>query len=322
MVSNVNLNDIYTFHCVSELKSITAASKKLKTSKQTISRKLAQLEEALGVTLVARNSRSFKLTDAGKEYNSNCANIIKQIEDANALVQQHQMSAEGTIKICMSHELTHSKTCELVINFLKENPTINLDISLCDKNAFSVSDGFDLGLRLGNLEDSSLVARSLGGVNYALMASPKYLKVFGMPTKCEDLVDHTYISVTKSSCPVEKELPLNKCRQLAVSEFMLAKQFAAQGFGLARLPLFMCADSLEANELVILPSTQCMEVKPLNMVYRKDKLMPGYLRLFIDFMVEVCREKRPWILDMTSYLYAPPKTAAPKEVTQQEAAVD
>lgn len=305
MASSINLNDIYTFNYVSELKSITAASKKLNTSKQTISRKLAQLEEDLGVTLVARNTRSFKLTQAGQEYYQNCAKIIAQVEEANALVQQHQSSMEGKIKICMSFELNNRKTCELVMGFMNKNPTIKLDITLCDKNIFAVADGYDLVLRLGDLEDSSLVARSLGGVNYALVASPKYIKEFGVPSSCEDLVKHVYINVTNSSALNEKDLPFQKCRQLAVSEFMLAKQFSAQGYGMVRMPLYMCADELNSGGLVVLPVTPCMEVKPLNMIFMKDKFMPSYVRTFVDYMVEVCRERKPWIIDSTSFIYSP-----------------
>jgi len=305
MASNINLNDIYIFYYVSDLKSITAASKKLNASKQTISRKLAQLEEALGVTLVARNTRSFKLTAAGQEYYRSCLKIIEQVEEANAMVQQHQSSLEGKIKICMAVELNNRKTCELVMDFMHQNPSIKLDIALCDKNNFSVSDGYDLLLRLGELEDSSLVARALGGVNYGLVASPSYLRKYGVPASCDDLLKHTYIYVAKNSGITEKDLPFQKCRQLVVNEFMLAKQFSAQGFGLVRLPLFMCSEELQNGELVVLPVTQCMEVKPLSLVFMKDKFMPSYVRTFVDYMVDVCREMTPWMMDASAYIYNP-----------------
>lgn len=305
MASNINLNDIYIFYYVSDLRSITAASKKLNTSKQTISRKLAQLEEALGVTLVARNTRSFKLTHAGQEYYKNCVKIIEQVEQANAMVQQHQTSMDGRIKICMAVELNDRRTCELVMNFMNSNPAIKLDITLCDKNIFSVADGYDLLLSLGELADSSLVARSLGGVNYGLVASPSYLKKFGVPASCDDLQKHTYIYVTKNSGMTEKDLPFQKCRQLVVNEFMLAKQFSAQGFGLVRLPLFLCSEELQSGELVVLPVTQCMEVKPLNLVFMKDRFMPGYVRTFVDYMVDICRDRKPWLVDASPFIYHP-----------------
>ncbi len=305
MVPSINLNDIYTFHYVSELKSITAASKKLNTSKQTISRKLAKLEEALGVTLVARNSRSFKLTQAGQEYYRHCTLIIEQVDEANSMVQQHQSSMEGKIRICMPCELNNRKTCELVMDFMNKNPTIKLDITLSDKNSFSVSDGYDLVILLGDLEDSSLVARSLGGCNYALVASPNYLKTFGVPANCEDLANHTYINVNCNSGTNEKDMPFQKCRQLAVNEFVLAKQFSVQGFGLVRMPLFLCADELKSGELVVLNKTQCMEVKALSMIFMKDKFMPSYVRTFVKHLVDVCRDTKPWLVDSSLYLYEP-----------------
>lgn len=303
MSLNINLNDIYIFHYVSELKSITAASKKMNTSKQTISRKLAQLEESLGVTLVARNTRSFKLTQAGNDYYKSCMQIIEQVEQANAMVQKHQTCMEGKIKLCMPFEMNNKKTCELFMNFMNENPSIKLDISLCDKNAFSVSEGYDLVFRLGYLEDSSLIARSLGGISYGLVANPEYLLKFGVPANCDELVKHTYINVTKKSSINEKDIPFEKCRQLVVNEYMLAKHFSAQGFGLVRMPLFMCADELESGALMVLPITGCMEVKSLNIIFMKDKFMPSYMRLFVDYLVDICREKKPWDINTTPYIF-------------------
>ena len=319
MAATINLNDIYIFHYVSQLKSITAASKKLNTSKQTISRKLAQLEEDLGVTLIARNTRNFQLTSAGQEYFLSCAKIIEQIEMANAMAQQHQTSMEGRIKICLPYEFNNKTTCNYFMEFMGSNPNIKLDINLCDKNTFSMSDGFDVVFRLGELEDSSLIARSLGGVNYGLVASPKYLKKYGIPQQCEDLYKHTYIYVTKGS-GIEKDSPLQKCKQLVVNEFMLAKQFSAQGFGLVRLPLFMCQEELQKNELVILPVEQCMETKHLSLVFLKDKYMPGYVRKFVDYIVELCRKKEPWTVNHTNYIFYPESSlVGANEIPRKEA---
>jgi DNA-binding transcriptional LysR family regulator len=316
MATNINLNDIYIFHFVSELKSITAASKKLNTSKQTISRKLAQLEESLGVTLIARNTRNFQLTNAGQDYFQSCAKIIEQVEQANAMVQQHQTAMEGRIKICLPHEFNNKKTCGYFMRFMDANPAIKLDITLCDRNSFSMADGFDLAIRLGELEDSSMVARSLGGVNYGLVASPGYLKKFGMPQKCEDLYQHTYIMVSKSSSAIDKDSPLLKCRQLVVNEFMLGKQFASQGFGLVRLPLFMCTEELNSGELVILPVEQCMETRPLSLMFLKDKYMPGYVRKFIDYVVDICREQDLWMVDYVPYIYQPTVVKTPQLISE------
>lgn len=305
MAAQIDLNDMYVFHHVAVLKSITAASKKLRTSKQTISRKLAQLEEELGVTLISRNTRNFQLTDAGIDYFESCSKIIEQIEMANAMVQQHRISSEGRIKIGLPYEFNNKLTCNYFMEFMDNNPGIKLDITLCDRHNFSMADGFDLAVRLGELQDSSLIARTLGGVNYGLVASPKYLHKYGVPQKCEDLCDHTYIFVTKSSGLNEKDIPFQKCRQLVVNEFMLAKQFAAQGFGLVRLPLFMCADELNNGDLVVMPVEQCMEVKPVSLLFLKDKYMPVYVRKFVDYLVETCRTMDPWMIDHSSYVFHP-----------------
>jgi DNA-binding transcriptional LysR family regulator len=305
MASNVNLNDIYVFHAVSELNSITAASKQLNSSKQTISRKLAQLEAALGVTLIMRNSRHFQLTSAGQVYYQHCKQIIQQLELANAQVQEHQTAMEGHIKISLPHDCNSKTICNYFMTFMEKHPAIKLDISLCDGNSFSLADGFDLAIRLGELEDSSLVARRLGVINYGLVASPCYLKKIGPPQTAEDLQRHTYIMVSKSSASSCHDWPLQQCRQLVVNEFVLAKQFAGQGFGLVHLPLFMCYDELQTGELAVLPLAQCMETQPLSLVFLKDKYMPGYVRRFIDYLVDICRDRELWLVDHNQYLYQP-----------------
>ncbi|WP_049631289.1 MULTISPECIES: LysR family transcriptional regulator [unclassified Cellvibrio] len=306
MVSNVNLNDIYIFHAVSELNSITAASKQLNSSKQTISRKLAQLEAALGVTLIARNSRYFQLTSAGQAYYQHCCQIIQQIELANAQVQAHQTALEGNIKISLPHDCNSKAICNYLMTFMEKHPRIKLDINVCDRNSFALGDGFDLAIRLGELEDSSLVARRLGTINYGLVASPCYLKKISPPQTADDLARHTYIMVSKSSGNTGRDSPLQQCRQLVVNEFILAKQFASQGFGLVHLPLFMCYDELQSGELATLPLAECRETKTLSLVFPKDKYMPGYVRRFIDYLVDMCRDRELWLVDHDQYLYQSP----------------
>lgn len=306
MASSVNLNDIYVFHAVSELSSITAASKQLNSSKQTISRKLAQLEAALGVTLISRNSRHFQLTSAGQTYYQNCCQIIQQIHLANAQVQEHQTVMEGHIKISLPHECNSKALCNYFMTFMEMHPAIKLDISLCDRNSFAAGDGFDLAFRLGELEDSSLVARRLGEINYGLVASPCYLKKISPPQTADDLQHHTYIMVSKSLANTGRDWPLQQCRQLMVNEFILAKQFSCQGFGLVHLPLFMCCDELQSGELSTLPLAECMETKTLSLVFQKDKYMPGYVRRFIDYLVDTCRDRELWLVDHNQYLYQAP----------------
>lgn len=305
MASKVNLNDIYIFHAVSELHSITAASQQLHSSKQTISRKLAQLEAALGVTLIARNSRHFQLTSAGRLYHQHCQHIIQSIERANAEVRQHQTVLEGRINISLPHDCNSKAICNYFMTFMEQHPGIKLDIRLCDSPGISLGDGFDVAIRLGELEDSSLVARRLGSINYGLVASPCYLKKINPPRSVADLQGHTYIMVSKSAASHHRDGPLQQCRQLVVNEFMLAKQFAGQGFGLVHLPLFMCLEELQSGELSVLPLAECMETKSLNLVFVKDKYMPGYVRRFIDYLVDLCRDRELWQVEPQDYLYPP-----------------
>lgn len=303
MGSNINLNDIYIFHDVCEFGNITAASKKLKTSKQNISRKLAQLEESLGVTLIARNTRKFELTAAGQDYYKSCSKIIEQIELANAMVRKHKTEMDGKIKISIPYEFSNNGLCNLLTTFMLENPGIKLDVNLSDRNGFSLCDGVDLVVHLGKLEDSCLIAKPMGGVNYGLVSSPGYLERVGVPQECNDLYRHTYINVSKNSGLSEKDSPLKKCRQLVVSDFTLAKQFVTQGFGLVRLPLFICEAELRNGDLVILPNEHCFETKPLNLVFLKDKYMPCYVRKLVDYIASVSKEASPWIIDSHTYLY-------------------
>jgi DNA-binding transcriptional LysR family regulator len=103
-----------------------------------------------------------------------------------------------------------------------------------------------------------------------------------------------------------RDWPLQQCRQLMVNEFILAKQFSCQGFGLVHLPLFMCCDELQSGELSTLTLAECVETKTLSLAFQKNKYMRGYIRRFIDYLVGTCRDRELWLVDHNQYLYQAP----------------
>ncbi len=289
----VNLNDMYVFTKVAENKSITIASRAMNTSKQTISRKIVQLEESLGVSLILRNTRNFELTSAGQEYYENCIRIIEQAEQANVRVKELQNSPVGAVRVSMPRLFCSDVVTEVLGKFLSDNPELELDVKLADHKVCLVNDSIDVALKVGRLQDSSMIARSLGKIHFCYVASPSYLAEYGRPTNLDELGSRTSICVEGSHVGSTNMSPKNG-KRIAVNDYLMAKQFALSGAGIAVLPVFACKEELANGSLLVLEEPCFNFSTEVNLLFLKSKFIPGYVRRFIDFMVQQCKPNAPW----------------------------
>jgi len=291
---NINLNDLYVFARVAENRSLTLASRILNTSKQTISRRIDQLEDALGVTLIRRTTRSFELTVAGEEYYENCIHIIEQVESANIKVQEYQNSPAGVIRLSMPRAFSNSIVSDLLSGFLEQNPDLKMEVTLSDQHVCLVNGGIDVALRMGPLEDSSMIARALDKVNFTYVTSPAYVEKNGMPSTPSDLETHTIIGVDGSVILGGFNVENLHRKKIVINEFLLAKQFAIDGAGLCMLPCFLCVNEIKNGTLIALTDHCFTETIDVHLLFLKTKYIPGYVRNFIDYIVASCKPNAPW----------------------------
>lgn len=285
-----DLNEVALFLQVAEHQSLSAAARALGLPKSTVSRKLSQLEERLGVRLIERTSQKLRLTEAGSTFHEHCAEVLARIAEAEAAVSGLQASPRGRLRVSAGVDFGSWVVGPLVQEFLQLHPLVSVELVLSDRTVDLVGEGFDLGIRIGPIRESSLVARRLATTTGALCASPAYLARSGSPRAPEELASHACIIF--SSLPQSDQWTFNGPRgpstvqitgRLLVNSLQLVRDAVLAGVGLARLPLFACWRELEEGRLVRVMPEWSTAPRLVHAVYPSRRL-PAKSRAFVDFL--------------------------------------
>src|SRR5688572_1823464 len=188
------LQEMTVFTRVVAAGSLSAAARELGLSPALISRKLAALESRLGVRLINRTTRSLHLTDEGASYHESCARVLAEIDEAEAAVSAGRVEPRGTLKVALPASFGHQHIAPLIPEFAARYPEVHIALSLSDRNLSLIDEGFDLAVRIAELEDSSLAARRLAPNRRVVCASPAYLARHGSPRTPQDLMKHNCIT--------------------------------------------------------------------------------------------------------------------------------
>src|SRR5258708_27642227 len=174
-----DLNEIQCFVRAVELKSLTAAAKALALPKSSVSRKIRNLEAQLGMTLLVRTTRALNLTDAGKSFFEKSALALKEIENAVEALDGSRQTVEGTLRITAPIGFATGHFNDIVVSFMDKYPKVKIDLILTERVVDLIAENFDLAFRIGELEDSTLIAKKLTYIDGSIVASPQYLKNHG-----------------------------------------------------------------------------------------------------------------------------------------------
>src|ERR1700722_2637305 len=177
----MSLDDIEIFVKVVENKSFSAAAKKLRLPKSTLSRRISQMEERLTVKLLQRTTRHLSLTPIGQAYYEKCIVVLERLEEAQDLIKGLQAAPKGRLRLTIPYELGLFFLKEIIAKFLKAYPEIMLELELTNRLVDLVEEGFDLALRIGHLADSSLMAVKLLELEGGIYTSPAFLKDRPLP---------------------------------------------------------------------------------------------------------------------------------------------
>ena len=300
-----DLNEMAIFVRVVESKSFTGAAKMLGLPKSTVSRKITQLEERLGVRLIQRTTRSLRLTDTGSAYHDHCARILGDIEKANSAVTQMQIIPSGTLRITASVLFGSTVLSSLVSEFMQQNPQVKIDLVLSDQLLDIVQEGIDVAFRIGQLEDSSLIGRYLGDVRGLLCASPDYLSANGIPTHPDELHQHqTLVHTTHNQWALHdkdnNEKVINVNPRVRVNDLTSLQNLAIAGAGIAALPVLLSADAIKSNQLTPILCDWPFDAFPVNILYASNRHLSAKVRSFVDFIIDAVRPTPPWQVDLGS----------------------
>jgi DNA-binding transcriptional LysR family regulator len=293
----MDLNETNVFVKVVDAGSFARAAHRLEMPKSTVSAKVSALERRLGVTLIQRTTRRLHVTDTGQEYYQQCVQALQQITSAEEHVTRRQSVPQGSLRITAPIQSGISLLLGVFSEFQNQYPEVNLEIILTERNVDLVSEGVDLALRAGELEDSSLISRKLGTLHFALFASPKYLKTNGMPKSPRDLKDHCSLQFTprghrdwKLSGPKGTQtIPI--ARHMLINDLNLIKVLAVSGAGVALLPTFFCSAETESGKLVRILNDWKSNAQPVHFVYPNQEFIPKKLTAFLDVATRIIQKR-------------------------------
>ena len=295
----MDLNDIVVFAKVAETKSFTGAADALGLPKSTVSRKLAQLEERLGVRLVQRTTRKLALTDIGDAYYERCARIVSDVVAAEQLVTDMQATPRGRLRITSSVDFSTLYLGGIVAEFLAIHPEINVEIEATERVVDLIEEGYDLAVRFGPMPESTLIARRLCSISLLLVAAPGYL-VRGVPKTIEELDSYDHVLFTPGSrnqtwmlYSGDQAHEFGRPARFASNNYGAVREVALAGGGIALLSDFMIGPDLASGALVrVLPEWQTRPTE-IHAVYPARQNLPPRLTLFLDHLAKAL-VRPPW----------------------------
>jgi DNA-binding transcriptional LysR family regulator len=299
----MDLNDIVVFTKVVETHSFTGAAEQLGVPKSTVSRKLAQLEERLGVRLVQRNTRKLALTDIGEAYYARCARIIADIAAAEQIITDMQTTPRGRVRLTAPVDLSMRYLGTIIADFIASCPDVNVELEASDRVVDLIEEGFDVAVRFGSLPESTLIARKLCAIEQMLCASPAYLERRGAPATIEELDAHDRVLFVPNP-RVQSWALVNPKQPDTAAEFGRPARFASNnvsavrdaalaGAGIALLTDFMVNADIASGKLVpVLPEWRGRTVEA-HAVYPARQNLPPRLSLFLDHLARTLNPP-PW----------------------------
>ena len=283
-----------TFSAVVENGSFTAAAEFLGKSRPVISKQVSLLEQHLGVQLLNRTTRRLHLTQAGEVFASYSHQIMSDVREAEQSVLPLQSEPQGRLRILAPESLAISLLPEALQNFQQKFPKIELDVHISGRMVNLVEEGIDVALRVGELEDSSLIARKLMSCGLHACASPEYLEKHGYPQHPNDLESHNCLIYSQLANPEHwsfkdeqgKNINIKVKGNLRSDMGNILMNAAQNGNGIFIGPIFMIARALKEGKLETVLDEYTPIATGLYAVYPYSKLVSAKVRAFVDFIAE------------------------------------
>jgi DNA-binding transcriptional LysR family regulator len=288
------LAGIEAFVAVAECGSFSQAAERLHASKSVISRQVSALEAELGARLFHRTTRALALTEAGRSYLERATRILADLAEANASVGQLQAAPRGRLRVNAPVSFAFLHLAPALPDFLDRYPDVSVELTMNDRFVDLVDEGFDVAVRIGKLDDSSLVARKVAPMRRTVCAAPAYLDKRGTPASPDDLKAHEclcYSNVGRSEewrfvRPDGTAWPVEVSGRLHADNGDALRAAALQGFGLAVLPSFLVGRDFQSGALVSVLERFMPQDSAVYAVYPHARHLSPKVRAFVDFVAE------------------------------------
>jgi DNA-binding transcriptional LysR family regulator len=296
------IGDIALFLRVLDLGSISAAARSLDLSVAVASQRLKRLERDLGVRLLHRTTRQLHPTQEGLLLAEQGRVLVEDLESLADGLRKAGSGIAGTLRVTMSSTFGRLYVSPLLPEFLAANPAVRVSVDLNDQRVDLVSTGMDLAIRIGALDDSTLVARRLATNRRALCASPEYLRTHGTPRTPADLADHHCLLLVGSEGRQdvwrlrdgEQEMAVRVSGRLESNQGELLRDASVAGLGIALHSTWHINGDLRAGRLqVVLPDYPPADTG-IHAVMPQRRLVPPRVRAFVDFLAHKLGDVPPW----------------------------
>ena len=287
------LTAMRAFVRVADTGSFSAAARLLGRSKAVVSKQLATLEGALGVQLLVRTTRQVRLSDAGRSYYERCVPLLAELDDIESNVQLSQAAPRGVLKVAGPQTFAELHLSAAIREFLQRYPELTIELVLTDRVVDLVEHGFDVAIRVGELADSTLLARRLASSSVVACAAPAYLAKHGVPRTPEQLTEHQLIIDSNFRHPASwrfrrgtRTVNVRASGRLQVNSAVMVRHFLVSGAGIGLCPEFVVRDDLEAGTLVPLLTEFSGYDLGVYAVYPHTRHVPSRVRVFVDFLAD------------------------------------
>ncbi|WP_386680160.1 LysR family transcriptional regulator [Loktanella sp. R86503] len=295
------LTEMEAFATVVDQGGFTDAAKKMGISKSAVSKHVSSLEARLGARLLNRTTRRVSPTEIGLAYYDRARRVLNDAGEADALVTSMQSAPSGLLRISVATDFGVNHLSPVLGDFLSEFPDITVNMVLNNRFVELISEGFDMAIRIGELEDSTLRARKLTDTTRRMIASPGYFEKHGRPEKIDDLNDHKLLhysnaansAVWKLTAPSGEKRQVRTAGWLTVNDGQSLLNACVGGLGIAYLPSFLYGDALAKGLVEEAIPDLPVETQGIYAVYPPGRFTQPKVRAFIDFLVHAFADKGP-----------------------------
>jgi DNA-binding transcriptional LysR family regulator len=281
---------------VAEAGSFAAGAKQLGLSPPSVTRAIAALEQRLGTLLLARSTRSVRLTEAGQRYVEDCRRILQELEEAEELASGSALRPRGNLTVTAPVLFGELYLIPLIASYLDAHPEVTVNALLLDRIVNMLDEGVDVAVRIGLLPEGSLTALKVGEIRPVVCASPAFLDRHGRPQHPNDLLGAPVVMATTSVLLTDWQfitadgpLTLRPPSRFAVSSNNAAIHAARLGWGFTRVLSYQAAEAVARGELEIVLGEYATAPLPIHLLYQDGARLPAKVRSFVDHCAERLR---------------------------------
>jgi DNA-binding transcriptional LysR family regulator len=294
-VDSIKLMESYA--AVVKLGSFSKAAREVGATRAMISKRVKLLEDNLRVKLLNRNTHGLSVTAAGADYYENCVALLANVRSLNERMRDKRATPRGELRILSTRTFSETVLGPLIAEFCSLYPEVSFQITLFDRDRESygthlISNGYDMAILTFPVSESSFVARPIGKLSTVLVASPKYLRRFGVPVTPNDLNQHNCLDPSGVRFPIwdfqgpTERMTVRVSGTIRTNGTLIVRHAVMEGLGIGILREYLVLDRLKEGSLVRVLTEYGLDERTIYLVYQRDGYQPVRMKIFADYLAE------------------------------------